>query len=99
MLNQEIKNKFKVPFFHLFLGSLVSQTTDLQHDLGNLETVLFKSKISSVSVQKPIYVTSLARSGTTILLEILGSHPEKKNYMKDSIQIKNRLHFNDILNY
>jgi hypothetical protein len=43
--------------------------------LGNLETRMLGDDLARVPIEKPIYVTGLARSGTTILLEILARHP------------------------
>lgn len=43
--------------------------------LGNLETRVLRDDLARISVDKPIYVTGLARSGTTILLELLARHP------------------------
>ncbi|MCB9964174.1 MAG: sulfotransferase [Rhodospirillales bacterium] len=40
------------------------------------ETKLLTYDTISVSIDKPIFITGLARSGTTILLEILASHPD-----------------------
>ncbi|MFP1679976.1 sulfotransferase family protein [Alloalcanivorax sp. C16-2] len=44
--------------------------------LGNLETRIVGDAIADLSVDRPIYVTGLARSGTTIVLEHLAAHPE-----------------------
>lgn len=43
--------------------------------LGNLETHMLADRLAGVTIEKPIYVSGLARSGTTILLEILSRHP------------------------
>ena len=39
--------------------------------LGDFESWLLKSELKSTKIIKPIYITSLARSGTTIITEIL----------------------------
>ena len=44
--------------------------------LGSLETRLLDSTLAEVRIDRPIYVTGLARSGTTILLETLARHPD-----------------------
>jgi len=38
---------------------------------GNVESTIFRRRIDSINVEKPIFVTGLARAGTTILLETL----------------------------
>ena len=39
--------------------------------LGDFESWLLKTELASTPIKKPIYITSLARSGTTIITEIL----------------------------
>lgn len=43
--------------------------------MGNLESRLVADAIAAVEVREPIFVTGLARSGSTILLETLDAHP------------------------
>jgi hypothetical protein len=43
--------------------------------LGNLESRLLSERLSAIQIKKPVYVAGLARSGTTILLELLARHP------------------------
>lgn len=43
--------------------------------LGDLETRAVADKIDEIQVRDPIYVTSLARAGTTIVTEMLEAHP------------------------
>jgi hypothetical protein len=43
--------------------------------LGSVETALMESALPA-QIDRPIYVTGLARSGTTILLETLARHPD-----------------------
>ncbi len=48
----------------------------VQTTLCDLELRLYKKQIQAQSVEKPIFVTSLARAGTTLILEILSRHPD-----------------------
>lgn len=50
-------------------------TNKLWHRLGNLETSVLSDELEQVTIQKPVYVSGLARSGTTILTEMLEKHP------------------------
>ena len=43
--------------------------------LERFESSLLHDRLESIAVEQPIYVTGLARSGTTILLELLASLP------------------------
>lgn len=40
-------------------------------DLGNLESKLLRKKLNASPVDAPVYISGLARSGTTIMLELL----------------------------
>ena len=57
------------------LGGLLSRHPSLCVRLGSLESRLIADAIATVEVRAPIFVTGLARSGSTILLEILDAHP------------------------
>lgn len=41
-----------------------------------MESRLLADRLATVSIEKPIYIAGLARSGTTILLELLNRHPQ-----------------------
>ena len=58
------------------LGGFIERHHARWIKLGSLETSLISSSLTDVRVDRPIYVTGLARSGTTILLETLARHPE-----------------------
>ena len=58
------------------LGGFIERHPATWIKLGGLETHLLESTLADVRIDRPIYVTGLARSGTTILLEILARHPE-----------------------
>lgn len=50
-------------------------TAGLWRRLGDLESRVLADDIAAVRIEKPIYVTSLARAGTTIVTELLERHP------------------------
>ncbi len=51
-------------------------TSKLWQRLGNIETSVLSDELGQMEIQKPVYVSGLARSGTTILTEMLDKHPE-----------------------
>ena len=58
------------------LGGFIERHTGWWIKLGSLETKLVEGTIPAAPIDRPIYVTGLARSGTTILLETLARHPD-----------------------
>ena len=54
------------------LGGLIDRHRRLWTRLGDLETRLIAGELAAVAVDPPIYVSGLARSGSTILLEAAG---------------------------
>src|SRR6266536_1743308 len=44
--------------------------------LGDLESRLLRRRLREQAVDRPVYVTGLARAGTTITLELLTRHPD-----------------------
>jgi hypothetical protein len=67
---------FEIPAWMDAAGAAVERWPRAWIRLGNLETRILADEIAGVAVERPIYVTGLARSGTTILLELLAEHPE-----------------------
>lgn len=47
-----------------------------QRSLGNFETAVFKRRIDMDHAKRPVFVTSLPRAGTTIMLEMLAGLPQ-----------------------
>lgn len=65
-----------VPRWMDLLSGWQSRHASLCIKLGNLESRFLAEKIAPIEIEKPIYIAGLARSGTTILLEILTRHPQ-----------------------
>ena len=63
-----------------FFGWLVHAHPNFWIDVGKLETRLLKGRLAGRAVQAPIYVTGLARAGTTLLLNLLASHPRLTSF-------------------
>ena len=63
------------PWVH-FLGGLVERRPGLWTRLGNLETRMLGAELTDVEIKAPIYVAGMARSGSTLLLEVLEWHAQ-----------------------
>jgi hypothetical protein len=68
--------ELSVPRWTDLLSGLQARHTGMWIGLGNLESRLLSERLRSIAIRKPIYVAGLARSGTTILLELLARHPQ-----------------------
>src|SRR5262245_3380346 len=66
---------FHVPPFLHVLGGLVQRYREFWLGLGRLESSLLANEIRALRIQKPIFVCGLARSGSTLLHEVVCSHP------------------------
>ncbi len=64
---------FKVPRGMDLLGTLICKWPGLWVRLGNLESDWLADEIADTPIERPVYVCGLARSGSTILLELLAS--------------------------
>lgn len=58
------------------LGGLVERTGGFWQRLGGLESSVLAHELDPIVIDRPIYVTGLARAGTTIVLELLAGHPD-----------------------
>ena len=72
---------FQVSGFDHFLSGLIANHPRFWIGLGNLETKALADEIAPVEIKAPVYVTGLARAGTTIALEILASHPDVATHL------------------
>jgi hypothetical protein len=66
---------FSVSGSMAFFSWLICEHPGLWKALGNLETSILADKLDSIPITKPVYVAGLARSGSTLLLEILAESP------------------------
>ena len=66
---------FDVPPWLHSLGGLVHRHPGFWLGLGRLESSLLAQELRQVAVRMPIYVCGLARSGSTLLHEVVASHP------------------------
>ena len=65
-----------IPLSRYALSRFVHYTRDAWFEIGNLESFLLRKKIAAMPITSPIYISGLARAGTTITLEILNTCEE-----------------------
>lgn len=65
-----------VPFHLDLLGALPEKYPEFFKAFGNLETKLLSFDIEDIAVERPVFVCGMARSGSTLLIEILAAHPD-----------------------
>lgn len=66
--------QFRVAGWVDWFGGFIARHPRLWIALGNLETRLLSDVIGDGRIEHPVYVAGLARSGSTILLELLAQH-------------------------
>ncbi|MFZ5654183.1 MAG: sulfotransferase [Pseudomonadota bacterium] len=67
---------FAVSAWMHLLSGLVERYPRFWIRLGRLETALLRERLEAIEIRAPIYVAGLARSGSTMLLEVLARHPD-----------------------
>ena len=70
------KPQFDFPAPMYYIAKLVRTIPAVGDTLHTLEFSKMKKSMESLTVDRPIYVTGLARAGTTITLEMLSKHPD-----------------------
>lgn len=58
------------------LHNIAFASPQRQRKLANLETALYRRRLAPDASARPVFVTSLPRAGTTMLLEALAQHPD-----------------------
>lgn len=66
----------RVPFADRWIGAAFARMPGLLRRLAALETRTAADAIGEVRIDRPVYVCGLARSGSTLLLEVLAAHPQ-----------------------
>ncbi|MHC4356464.1 MAG: sulfotransferase [Planctomycetota bacterium] len=70
----------KAVLLHDFLGWCAENNEDMLFSLAGLETKLLRGRLANIKIDRPIFVSGLARSGTTILLELLSQNEGVASY-------------------
>ena len=72
----ERKSTVRLPAALHLQSRFFAATSGLWYRLGKLESAALSDELEQVAIQKPVYVSGLARSGTTIVTEMLEKHPD-----------------------
>ena len=67
---------FKFPVSMYYLARFFHNHPKFNLKLSNWESKLLRKKIENLKVDKPVYVTGLARAGSTVTVEMIGKHPD-----------------------
>ena len=70
------ETQFKVTWGLNFFGKLICENPGIWKWTGDLESRFLADDLAQKSIIRPIYICGLARSGSTILLELLSKHPD-----------------------
>jgi sulfotransferase family protein len=67
-----------VPYgrFERLLHRLAFASLEAQKGLGQVENRVFAARLADEAARRPVFVTSLPRAGTTVMLEVLAGLPE-----------------------
>ena len=57
------------------LGGFIDRTAGFWQKLGDVESSAHRAELDEIAIDRPCYVAGLARSGSTILLELLAGQP------------------------
>lgn len=69
-----------VPFYLDYFGSFLDKYSVFLKKAGRWESKYLQYDICNIEVKKPLYITGLARAGSTILLETLNDHPDMVSF-------------------
>ena len=71
-----ITDKFAVTPWMDRVGKHLFERPKLMQSLARMETKLFEDRMDDIPLTSPVWVSGLARSGSTVLLELLAAHPQ-----------------------
>ena len=75
-VSQGKHKQFDFPTPMYFIAKLIHQFPSVADTLHKLESQWLRKEVENLGIDRPIYVTGFARSGTTITLEMLSHYPD-----------------------
>lgn len=73
-MSEQTNESFRVAGWVHRLGGLIERHRSFCLRLADVESRLLHDRLEAVEIRQPIYVSGLARAGTTLLLEVLARH-------------------------
>lgn len=70
------QSETRVSYWQDWFGWITERFSRTFVGLGNIESRVFADRLDELRIERPIYISGLARSGSTLLLELLASHPD-----------------------
>jgi hypothetical protein len=67
---------FRVEPWLDLLGGFLARRPGLMRRISDFETRRLARELADIEIRAPVFICGLARSGSTILLEVLAAHPE-----------------------
>ena len=61
-------------------SKMVASTPGFWKALGNLESSTLRKELDGQEISKPVFVSGLARAGSTILTEVISQHPQMASH-------------------
>lgn len=74
--NRDKKSESSYPLTAYYIAKFLNRINPVVLFLDKIETLFLSKRISNFNDENPIYITGLARAGTTIILEMLSKHPD-----------------------
>ncbi|MHA1472625.1 MAG: sulfotransferase family protein [Promethearchaeota archaeon] len=75
-LNRDKKSESSYPLNAYYIAKFLNRINPVVVLLDKIETLVLSKRISNCKDESPIYITGLARAGTTIILEMLSKHSD-----------------------
>jgi hypothetical protein len=75
-IEPEKHKQFDFPAPMYFIAKMAHQFPSVANGLHKTESIYLRKRLRKYTIDRPIYVTGMARAGTTITLEMLSQHPD-----------------------
>ncbi|MFX1604234.1 MAG: sulfotransferase [Promethearchaeota archaeon] len=75
-IEPEKHKQFDFPAPMYFIAKMAHQFPSFANGLHTTESIYLRKRLANYSINRPIYVTGMARAGTTVTLEMLSRHPD-----------------------
>ena len=73
--NRDKKSEFSYPLNAYYIAKFLNRINPVVLFLDKIESLILSRRVYNYNDESPIYITGLARAGTTIILEMLSKHP------------------------